>query len=123
MVPFICLAYAMLTELSLATNVKLAFGLTTGIAVIYPLNAKCAAPPGARRLETDIAPTPRFGYMTDGKLPVVYPMVSELLGQRNARGLTRPPARPTRPQKALRPRDPLHGAQHRRRLPPVHVRD
>ena len=35
--------------------------------------------------------------MTDGKLPVVYPMVSELLGQRNARGLTRPPARPTRP--------------------------
>merc|ERR1712216_692348 len=36
-VPFICLAYAMLTELSLATNVKLAFGLTTGIAVIYPL--------------------------------------------------------------------------------------
>ena len=94
MVPFICLAYAMLTELPLATNVKLAFGLTTGIAVIYPLNAKCAAPPGARRLETDIARAPRFGYMTDGKLPVVYPMVSELLGQRNARGLTRPDPTP-----------------------------
>ena len=94
MVPFICLAYAMLTELPLATNVKLAFGLTTGIAVIYPLNAKCAAAPGARRLETDIARAPRFGYMTDGKLPVVYPMVSAPLGRRNARGLTRPDPTP-----------------------------
>ena len=71
MVPFICLAYAMLTELPLATNVKLAFGLTTGIAFIYPLNAKCAVAPGARRLETDTAPQVRVhdGRQAPGRVP------------------------------------------------------
>ena len=91
MVPFICLAYAMLTELSLATNVKLAFGLTTGIAVVYPLNAKCAAPPGARRLETDIAP-PQVRVHDGRQAPGRVPHGERALGAAKCTG-----ADPTRP--------------------------
>ena len=61
-VPMLLLLYVMYTELSPETNFTVSLLYSTAVAVIYPFNAK-------------------FGYATDGKLPVKYPMhyVPEML--------------------------------------------